>query len=307
MTAQQLSTFLAFQGIETDDTEAEQPLPVVVPWETLDADTYQHELTLLCDWAAWLIDLYEIGQDTIPDCWPLHPAMREELGHLRTAWLLTRHPNTRVGAIGVEWDRHRDITLARIRPITERLGCSSSAGHREPSFTRRWTPNPNQLAAHLDTERAWRDSSGITLARQQAARRVLQDAELRADAADAITARHSNPDIAATELTNQTRAAAANAADAGAADAHTTAETIRSDRHLTQLATAREAAIAALETADYNARGEQWAAALETAAPATEAIADAITRRTRRANTTTGTASRFPDIDNLLGHETSGG
>lgn len=301
MTPQHTRTFLAFQTVETDDAEDEQPLPVVVPWETLDADAYQRELTLLCDWVAWLIDLYEIGQDTIPDCWPLHPVLREELGHLRTAWLLTRHFNTRIGAIGVEWDRHRDITLARIRPITERLGCSSSAGHKEPTHVRTWRVNPEQLAAHLDAERAWRDSAGITLARQQGARRVLQGAELRAGAADAITARYSNPDKAAAELSNQARESAGNAADAGAADAHTTTQSIRSERHLTQLAAAREAAIAALETADYSTRGEQWATALETAAPAAEAIADAITRRTRHANTTTATASRFPDIDNLLG------
>ena len=294
------ATFVAFQTGASDDVEA-APLPPVVAWETLDAESFERELGQLCEWVTWLIELYGIGQDTIPDCWYRHPALREELSHLRSAWLLTRHPNAGIGAIGVEWDRHRDMTLTRLRPLVARFGCTPAA-HVEPAGVRRWQPAGPDLARHVADERSWRDRAAVILARTQLADELMDEVELRVIAAELV---ETNPtaDSAEAELREWTelsppRIAAALFADTGpAADAAATAAQlvalrVAHDRLLTVLLNPGR------DSGELAGLGRAWVDLVEQITPAEDAIAAAAPPTSESA--VAGAASRFPGIGDLL-------
>ena len=294
------ATFVAFQTGVSDDVEA-APLPPVVAWETLDAESFERELAQLCQWVKWLIELYGVGQDTISDCWYRHPALREELSHLRSAWLLTRHPNAGIGAIGVEWDRHRDMTLTRMRPLVARFGCTSS-GHVEPAGVRHWQPAPADLARHIASERSWRDRAAITLARTQLAGELMDEVELRVIAADLVetnpTAESAKAELREWTELSPTRITAALFADTGpaAAAAATAAQ-------LSALRAAHDRLLKVLldperDPRELTAVGHDWVERIEQVTPAEDAIAAATPPTTDSA--AAGAAGRFPGIDDLL-------
>ena len=147
-----------------DEDEAPAPLPMVVPWELLNSNEFDTALSELSDWVRWLVRLYHYGPDVVPPCWYLHGDLREELGHLHSGWLMTRHPQAAVGAIGLEWDRHRDITMARCKTITSACGCATASTfkeHKEPA-DRPWPVDYDaDLVTYLAAERDRRDASRI--------------------------------------------------------------------------------------------------------------------------------------------------
>jgi len=73
------------------------PIPMVVCWDDLDPTAYVNQLSDLAEWIAWFRSTYRIPATVIPPCWFTHPGFREDVGHLWTGWLLTRHP-TQVSA-----------------------------------------------------------------------------------------------------------------------------------------------------------------------------------------------------------------
>ncbi|WP_029136881.1 hypothetical protein [Nakamurella lactea] len=155
------------------------PLPMVVAWEGLDASSYDGQLRELDRWVRWLCETYVVDAAALPNCWFLHTDLREELGHLRTGWSMTRHPQAGVGAIGLDWDRHRDATLVRCKSMTSAAGCSPSVGHRDRK-PRQWPAEQVELLAdHVRQQRETRDSAGISAAAERAVLAVLASAELR--------------------------------------------------------------------------------------------------------------------------------
>lgn len=174
---------------EDDDfpDPAAEPIPKVIAWERLDASEYQSELAALDDWVRWLCRVYAIDTATIPHCWYRHPDLLEELGHLKTAWLMTQHPEAGVGAIGLDWDRGRDLALAHCKTMTSATGCTPSSGHR--ARTLRVWPGDHQrsVGLHLAEERAARDSAGITTAAHDAAAAALAQVSNAGDVAAAVT------------------------------------------------------------------------------------------------------------------------
>lgn len=179
-------TFLALQpprAADDDVTAQPVPAPTVVAWEVLPADEYRRELESLSAWAQWLVDTYALPTSTVPACWFLHAGMREELGHLRTAWLFTRHPSMGVGPAGVDWDRHRDAALARLTHMVQVAGCGTSRGHQERGSHTRRASDPALLAAHLADEKTWRNEAAsqaeLHAATVDGALRALADEEQR--------------------------------------------------------------------------------------------------------------------------------
>ena len=120
----------------------------------------------------------------IPPCWFTHPGIREDLGHLWTGWLLTRHPDAGVGMTGLDWDARREQAIARLREATAITGCTSTRHHDEP-------PIPD-----TDLSRLWNEhiADDAHTRRRRDAQRVivdvvtehLQAAELRHDLAPAL-------------------------------------------------------------------------------------------------------------------------
>ena len=119
-------------GYQLDDIP---PIPMVIRWNELDPAGYEHTLTALADWITWLQTTYRIPATVIPPCWYAHPGHVEDLGHLWTGWLLTRHPDAGVGMIGLDWDSRRDQTIPRLREATATTGCTTTRHHPD-------TPHP---------------------------------------------------------------------------------------------------------------------------------------------------------------------
>lgn len=139
-----------------NDGTPEIEVPRVIPWERLPADEYQERLADLAQWAQWLVDTYRWPATVLPDCWPLHADMREDLGHLHASWLFSRHPNTNVGTAGSDWDSRREAAEARLQRMVQLAGCGSSRGH----VTREQKPRPATdaalLAEHVNADTEWR-------------------------------------------------------------------------------------------------------------------------------------------------------
>ncbi len=98
--------------------------PHVIDWNALSEDTFQSALTELARWVDWLAVTYQIPPTVIPPCWALHPGLREDLGHLWTGWLVTRHPQLGVGMVGLDWDARREQAVARAREQVASAGCT---------------------------------------------------------------------------------------------------------------------------------------------------------------------------------------
>jgi hypothetical protein len=144
---------------------------MVVCWDDLPADAYTHTLADLADWIGWLRATYRIPATVIPPCWFTHPALREDIGHLWTGWLLTRHPDAGVGMIGLDWDQRRDAAINRLREATAITGCTATRHQAEPE------PVP---ATPTAAERLWHDHL------DQQTRQRIRAAALQA-AADVVT------------------------------------------------------------------------------------------------------------------------
>ena len=105
---------------------------MVICWDELDPAGYARNLRDLADWIDWFRRTYRVPATVIPPCWFTHPGVREDLGHLWTGWLLTRHPDAGVGMTGLDWDARREQAIARLREATAITGCTSTRHHDEP-------------------------------------------------------------------------------------------------------------------------------------------------------------------------------
>lgn len=112
-----------------DDTVAE---PRVIDWDNLTQADYKDVMSALADWVDWFSTTYQIPATVLPPCWPEHPGLREDLGHLWTGWLTTRHPRLGVGMIGLDWDNRREQALPRLRGQVALAGCTRGRHIRLP-------------------------------------------------------------------------------------------------------------------------------------------------------------------------------
>lgn len=117
MSDQPTDTPHAFNVHHTGDTK-----PTPVTWPLLaDAETDEYLLELH-DWVLWLTHRYHLDPRTIPDCWPAHGELVEELSALRGGWC-TANTWASTGADTLHW--HAEFAAARDRLIdwVARTGC----------------------------------------------------------------------------------------------------------------------------------------------------------------------------------------
>ncbi|WP_420119923.1 hypothetical protein [Nakamurella sp.] len=297
------------------------PVPMVVCWDDLPADAYSHALADLGDWIGWLRGTYRIPATVIPPCWFTHPALREDIGHLWTGWLLTRHPDAGVGMIGLDWDQRREAAVNRLREATAITGCTATRHQAEPEPAAATPPAGDQLwHDHLDQQTRQRIRAAALQAAADVVTDILQAAELRHDLAPAILADTVENPAGATDQDREQVAqrlqelaaeavdrAAQSAADAARtvldAQQHTACETVVADerRELADLF-AREAL--AGETGPPTTEISQlWLDSLEQLLPAAIAAERAAAAASTRATAVDQRASarrRHPDIGDLL-------
>ena len=298
------------------------PVPMVVCWDDLPPDEYTHQLAELADWIGWLRATYRIPATVLPPCWFTHPGLREDIGHLWTGWLITRHPDAGVGMIGLDWDQRRDTAIGRLREATAITGCTATRHQAEPDPAPAIPTAAEQLwQDHLDDQAMRRVRS---VARQAAVDQVvdiLQAAELRHDLAPAVLAETAADPAHATDddrgqVAQRLQQLAAEAVDRAAQSAGDAVRTVLdAQQHV-----AREAAVgqARLELAHLFASADptdqalhrsgelaqQWLDTLEKLLPATIAAdraAAAAAARTEAIDRRAGARRRHPDIGDILG------
>ena len=294
------------------------PVPMVICWDELDPAGYIRTLRDLADWIDWFRSTYRVPSAVIPPCWFTHPGLREDLGHLWTGWLLTRHPDAGVGMTGLDWDARREHTITRLREATAITGCTGTRHTDEPvmpdtDVTELWT---NHLADDAST-RLQRETRRTII---DLVTEHLQAAELRHDLAPGLlTEIAANPaDPTTDELAaiaarlQQIAEQAAATVDQIAADASSAI----ADQH--DLAS-REAAVDGArkrlaETATTRKAGDpydmdpaaarlRWLASIESLLPAALAAdrtAAAAMARTQSAERRTPAQGRHPHVQKLL-------
>ena len=298
------------------------PVPMVICWDELDPAGYARTLRELADWTDWLRGTYRIPFAVIPPCSFTHPGLREDLGHLWTGWLLTRHPDAGVGMTGLDWDARREQAITRLREATAITGCTSTRHHDEP-------PMPQIVLTELWNTHIADDAEER---RQREARRTiidiviehLQAAELRHDLAPGLLAEiAANPADATTEeraaaaaRLQQISDQAADAVDQIAADAN---RALADQHDLAGRETRVEAArrlvaetatiINASDATDIDsaAARREWLTAIENLLPATLAVeraaASVKVRRTDSTERRMATHRRHPHVGDLLNPE----
>jgi hypothetical protein len=293
----------------------------VVCWEDLPPDVFTHQLGELADWIGWLRTTYRIPATVIPPCWFTHPGLREDIGHLWTGWLLTRHPDAGVGMIGLDWDQRRDAAINRLREATAVTGCTATRHQAEPD---------PQVAIPASAEQLWQNHlhSQTTERVQAIARRaavdqvidILQAAELRHDLAPTILADTADDPANAGDddraqvaqrlhqlAEDAVERAAQSAADAARtvldAQQHTTRESAvaQARNDLAHVFAAAAPASQAPRVSEEHA--QRWLDALEKLLPASIAAdraAAAASARTAAVDQRAAARRRHPDIDDLL-------
>ena len=116
-------------------TEIEPAAGTDVPlseWHALSPQERRREWRALVDWVEWLHDRYELGvSDRLPDCWPQHPGLIEELRALK-AWReqIYTSPNPS-GQAARAW--HGDLrALIAAAGSHYSTGCRARTDHRTP-------------------------------------------------------------------------------------------------------------------------------------------------------------------------------
>ena len=161
-------------------------VPMVICWEELDATSHATTLDELTQWLGWLRRTYRIPATVFPPCWYAHPGIREELGHLWTGWLVTRHPDAGVGMIGLDWDARREQTTGRLREATAITGCTASQHRDEQPIS--GESDTGLLHEYAAQQMQARSREELRRSAIEAVTDRLQHAELRHDLAPQILA-----------------------------------------------------------------------------------------------------------------------
>ncbi len=268
-------------GVRGHNQKPEQP--GTIPWELLGASDYRTALEDLGSWLAWLVPAYRIPPSVIAPCWFLHSGVIEELGHLWTGWRVTRHPESGMGVVGLEWDNHRDRVIGRLRELVATAGCNGTNHSSKPG------PLLNRddeiWEANLQTETNVRTIRSTERAILSAAREVLLKAEQRNELAldilGDIAADPSHPTAAEISrstiaLENSTRMAAVEA-QRRSQETRTYLDNATYGAPLAiELAAARGDLLASIAAGcapeDFVAASRRWMAATTRAAPPGEAL-----------------------------------
>ena len=282
------------------------PIPLVVCWDDLDPSSYTRELSDLADWISWLRATYRIPATVLPPCWFTHSSIREDIGHLWTGWLLTRHP---------------DAAINRLREATAVTGCTATRHQAEPEPVAAIPASAGQLwQDHLHDQTLDRVRAITRQAAVDQVVDILQAAELRHDLAPTILADTAEDPSKATDddrarVAERLRQFAADAVDRAAQAAADAARTVLDAQQHTAnegaVALTREdiadllasTALAGQQPSTPDDLTQRWLDALETLIPASIAAdraAAAAAARIAAVDQRTAARRRHPDIDGLL-------
>ncbi|WP_420120547.1 hypothetical protein [Nakamurella sp.] len=311
----------AFDPTQFGGQPSTPPIPMVVCWDDLDPTTYVAQLTDLADWITWLRSTYRIPATVLPPCWFTHPAIREDIGHLWTGWLLTRHPDAGVGMIGLDWDQRREATISRLREATAITGCTATRHQPEPEPGAAITTAAENLwHDHLDQQTRRRIHAAALQAATDIVTDILGAAELRHDLAPTILANIAeNPADATDEdreqVAQRLHQLAQDAVNRAAQSATDAARTILDAQqhvaHEAAVADARDTIAAQFATAALGGQTSskpddstrQWLDTLETLLPAAIAAGRAAASACARTVATDQRAAarrRHPNVDDLF-------
>ena len=114
-------------------TADDQPLHVARPWNwrALTPSQRTQAWTALTDWVSWLIHRYRLDE-TIPGCWPAHPALVEELSALHWSWRAAYTDPTARATDPLSWHDQLDRSRARIRDW-DRTHCAGGTHTADPT------------------------------------------------------------------------------------------------------------------------------------------------------------------------------
>lgn len=102
--------------------------PTPVDWTVLSDEEAAAELDLLDDWVEWLVWRYRLDPRTVPECWPQHGSLIEELSALRTGWVQA-YASIAPGTAPLDWHQSFDHARQRLTDWVARTGCRPG-GHR---------------------------------------------------------------------------------------------------------------------------------------------------------------------------------
>src|SRR3954454_2981660 len=125
----------------------------------------------MATWVDWLAKTYRPPTQVLPHCWYAHPAILEDLGHLWTGWLITRHPLSEDGMIGLDWDTRREHTFQHMRDMVAASDCTNRV-HNPVSTRPSLTPDED-LRQHLAVRTEARAQTEAQKARAARASSVL--------------------------------------------------------------------------------------------------------------------------------------
>ncbi|WP_129337203.1 hypothetical protein [Cellulomonas endophytica] len=113
------------------DYPVAQPTALAVPfvWSALNPVAEQEAVRELVTWVGWLAGRYRLDHRVVPDCWPAHPELVEELSALHLAWL-GAFARTSAADAPLGWHERFAHTSARLSEWTARTGCRPGA-HRD--------------------------------------------------------------------------------------------------------------------------------------------------------------------------------
>lgn len=136
----------------------------------------------------------------LPPCWFAHLGIREDVGHLWTGWLLTRHPDADVGMISLDWDHRREAAINWLREATAVTGCTATRHQPEPQPATATTNAIDQLwQDHLNSESQNRARPIARQAVVDIVTEILHAAELRHEVAPTILAEIADESATADE------------------------------------------------------------------------------------------------------------
>lgn len=114
-------------------------------WHRMTEPEYTLAWGELRDWTTWLVGRYRLMlEDRLPNCWPRHPELIEELWALR-AWRMEAYGPEGAGQSAVYW-HHALVTFLGHVSMLWAGGCR--AGHTNPSTA----PNPEQTRRWADAD-----------------------------------------------------------------------------------------------------------------------------------------------------------
>lgn len=96
--------------------------PIPVDWTVLGDEEAAKHLRMLADWLEWLVWRYCLDSRIVPECWPQHGSLIEELSALRTAWVLS-FASTSPGTSPLDWHQAFAHARQRLTDWVARIGC----------------------------------------------------------------------------------------------------------------------------------------------------------------------------------------